>query len=118
MRNGSTCMPGLVCRVHASDKTVPLQELQLIAGRGRPVEGGGIERRHAAVEAVLPRRNLEQRRDLLRVLALATHAAAELRVGDAAGTGLADAADHLRLPLRVVLVEPGLEERVERLRQP
>src|SRR5207244_2818564 len=59
------------------------EKQELRARRRRPSEGPGLERRQAPVEPVLLGRHREQRRDLLRVLALPALASAERRVAEA-----------------------------------
>src|SRR5438552_8777085 len=93
------------------------EKRELRARRRRPSEGPGLERRQAPVEPVLLGRHREQRRDLLRVLALAALAPAEGRVAEAPAARVADAAEDARTALGIVLLEPALEELVYGLGQ-
>src|SRR5581483_5341690 len=91
---------------------------ELVAGLRGDAEVRGVERREAAIEAVLARGGREERRDLRRVLALAAHAAAEHRVGEAAVARRADAGQHALLSLGDALLQPRDEDLVERAREP
>ena len=62
-------------------------------------------------------RRVEERRDLRRVLALASAAVAEARVAQAAGTGFANTIQDSVAPFRELLAEPTVEELIERLRK-
>src|SRR5207302_7415428 len=106
MRNGSTCMRPLVRRPRA------LQQRDLVARTRRPTEGSRVERREPSVEAELARGDLEQRCDLVRVLALPALAVEEARVADASAARVADAGQHALAALRVVRREPCVEEPV------
>src|SRR5438552_12518798 len=100
MRKGSTCMPPLLRRRRA------LQQRQLLArARGTP-ERRRLERWQTPVEAELPGRDLEQRRDLLGVFTLPALAVEEARVADPPVARVPDAPEHPIPPFRIVLRQP------------
>src|SRR5207248_1173631 len=112
MRNGSTCMPPLLCRPRA------LQQWELIAGAGRMPERRRLGWRQPPIEAELACRDVEERPDLLGVLPLPALAVEEARVADPAAARVADAPEHAVPSFRIVLREPRVEQLVERLREP
>src|SRR5205809_5114823 len=109
--------PRVGTRSNALRSTRCSEKRELRARRRWPSEGSGLEWGEPPVEPVLLRRGGEERRDLLRVLALAALAAAEGRVAEAPAARVADAAEDARAALRVVLLEPAREELVDGFRQ-
>src|SRR5437773_2587094 len=109
--------PRVGTRSNALRSTRCSEKRELRARRRWPSEGSGLEWGEPPVEPVLLRRRGEERRDLLRVLALAALAAAEGRVAEAPRARVADAPEDARAALGIPLLEPALEELVDRLRE-